>query len=204
MGANINKIPEPLPINTIVKDDVECARINDILLKYAGKWEDGRPNFRVVWSDDQIEKRWVTHTGSGLQLIHPVVKEVKKYGYIKERYVMERLVPIVGETDLTTKTSYEPCRVFADKWSRFLPPRVDVCIFVIDSLHYAAGHPSSLAKYSDPMKEKDYFDKELSKAEEDLFGNESDVTDALAYKSGIVSAGTTQGPITRYQHGDKR
>src|SRR3990167_2200922 len=89
--------------------------INYQLLKKYGREEfaQNQQRFRVVFSEDQFEKRWVTHTKDGFELAFPEVKEVPKYRqYIHARYVLERLVPVGFESDLTTKVSYEPVHVF--------------------------------------------------------------------------------------------
>ena len=74
------------------------------------------PRFRVVFSEDQFEKRFTDRTDEGFELIHPEVRLLPKYKqWIREKYILERLIPIVGETDLITKVSYEPAWVFQDK-----------------------------------------------------------------------------------------
>ena len=48
--------------------------------------------FRIVWANDETEKRLVSESDLGYQLLYPVVQEVKKYPYLKDLYVLERLV----------------------------------------------------------------------------------------------------------------
>lgn len=164
-------------------------KINYNLEKDFGKFEDGRVHFRVVWSDDQIEKRWMTHTNDGMELLFPEVREVRKYSYISERYVLERLVPVVGETDLTTKTSYEPAWTFQDRFGNYLPPRYDACKFIVESMFEKMGNKSVHAKYKDPDLDPGHKQEEIMKMEKYLFGDETPMGDALSSGDGISYAG---------------
>lgn len=145
------------------------------------------PKFRVVYSDDQFEKRWMTHTDEGLQLIHPEVRLVPKYKhYIKNRYILERFVPIVGDSDLTVKVGYEPCWTFAEGIDITSDTFYDACKFVIEGLLARAGRPSGHAKYKDPDESPEARSLKIDKMKEFLFGNETDTGDALAYKEGVT------------------
>jgi hypothetical protein len=157
----------------------------------------GRAIWRVVWSQDQFEKRLMDTTDSGLQLLYPEVRLVPKYRqWIVEKYVLERLVlvPDINSDELPTiKQSYEPLFVFEDKNSNYLPPKIQACKFVIDSV-YAAMGKSSLAKYKDPESNpeeaREIKEKRINKLVEDIFGNETDVTDALSRQAGVVISNT--------------
>ena len=62
-----------------------------------------RPNFRIVWSEDQFENRLTHFTDEGFELIHPEVRQLPKYKqWIHDKYVLERLteVPIINENEL--------------------------------------------------------------------------------------------------------
>lgn len=148
----------------------------------------GSPIWRVVWSEDQLEKRLMEYTDSGLQLITPEVREVPKYRqWIKERYVLERLVliPSVNEKELpSSKISYEPMFVFENNKGDYLPPKLLVAKIVVDTV-YAAMGKSNLAKYKDPDTSIESWNERIAKTQEELFGNETDITDALAYGEGI-------------------
>lgn len=154
----------------------------------------GQPMWRVVWSDDQTEKRLTDVLDSGIKLIHPIVREVKKYPFIKAKYILERLVivPDINQKDLpTTKLSYEPMWTFMDAQGRYLPPKFAAAKFVVDTVYAALGK-QSLARYKDPdagLTKEDLIEKKLAQIQElelELFGNETDTTDALAYDEGIV------------------
>lgn len=116
----------------------------------------GREMFRVVFSDDQLEKRLgvysdFTREGIYLRTVQEV-REVPKYRqWIEAKYILERLtvVPFVNAQDLpTSQLSYECIFVFENFKGDPLPPRVDVAKIAIDSL-YAAQGKTNLAKYKD-------------------------------------------------------
>ena len=144
----------------------------------------GVPMWRVVWSDDQFEKRLMEYTPSGFQLTLPEVMEVRKYSYVQHKYILERLVivPDPNKAELAGESfSYEPMWVFQDHDGAYLPPRLDASKFIIDTV-YAAMGKSSLRKYIDVNENKE---KRVEKIQEELFGNETAVGDALAYKEGV-------------------
>jgi len=165
--------------------------INRRLLDEYGRFEDGRAKFRVVWSDDQFEKRIVTHNYLGVELLFPEIAERPKYRqYIRHRYVLERLTEIQGETDLVEKVAYECVWNFSDKNGNYLPPWFDACRHIIENILMNMAAKNYYVKYKDTMSKEQYL-ADIQKMENELFGNESDVTDALHYGSGIVVPGET-------------
>lgn len=164
--------------------------INEKLLSEYGTEFGSSPRFRLVWSEDQYEKRMTNFTDEGFELIHPEVRLLPKYRqWIRARYVLERLIPIVGETDLVTKIGYEPAWVFQAKDGRYLPPFYDGCVLVIESMFDAIGKADTFAKYRDKNISVEEREIELKRVEDLLFGNETDLTDNLHYGSGIVVPG---------------
>jgi hypothetical protein len=159
----------------------------------------GMAMWRVVWSEDQFEHRHGTYddySEGGIYLRTVTeVRYVPKYRqWIKEKYVLERLVviPEVSQGDLpATKLSYEPIYPFETNSGKYLPPRLDACQFVIDTVLAAQGK-SSLAKYKDPvsgLSTEDYLEmkgKEIDTLQEELFGNETNTGDALAHGEAII------------------
>ena len=164
--------------------------INERLTEhYSRDISDGRPNYRVAWSDDQFEKRITTHTDSGVELIFPEVRLLPKYRqYIRHRYILERLTPIVGQTDLIEKVAYEVVWTFQDKNGKYLPPWFDACRHIIENVIHNMAVRNYYAKYKDTMSKEQYL-ADLQKMEDELFGNETDACDALHYGSGIVVPG---------------
>lgn len=165
--------------------------INKKLREEFGYEFNGEPKFRVVFSDDQFEKRWTAFTYDGFELLHPEVRLLPKYKqHIQGKYILERLIPIIGETDLTEQISYEPCWTFHDKNGNYLPPWFDGCRFIIESILSHAGR-SGHAKYKDPNASEEERVKRIETMEAELFGNETEVGDHLAYGTGVTVGETT-------------
>lgn len=159
----------------------------------------GQQMWRVVWSEDQYEHRYGTYedsTPSGLYLRTVTeVRYVPKYKqWIKEKYVLERLVliPVINLADLpATKVSYEPMYPFETSSGQYLPPRLDAAQFIIETVLASQGK-SSLSKYKDPLaglSQAEFLEmksKEIDKLQEELFGNETETGDALAHHEAIT------------------
>jgi len=152
----------------------------------------GIPIYRVVWSDDQFEKRMSKYTTNGIELLHPQLIEMPKYRqWIKHKYILERLSFVevdTGENNQMTvnKLSYEPIWTFQDKDGGYLPPRWDICKLIIDTVHAAIYSNHNLVKYKDPGENIEQRKAEIVQIQQELFGNETDTGDALAYKEGVV------------------
>ncbi len=175
--------------------------INDTLEKLFGiDTITGKPIFRVVWSDDQFENRRTEYTDEGIKLLNPEVRYLPKYRqYIQARYILERLVlvPFANMNDLPTmKQSYEPLWVFQAGNGEALPPRIDACKLVIDTLLAATGK-SPLAKAAElknpedpnaPIKSKEelyeHRKKEIDDLQNQLFGEESGLEGSTIKESG--------------------
>src|SRR6476646_3306382 len=100
---------------------------------YSTAWN-GNPIWRVVWSEDQFEKRLTKFTDGGIELLKAEVRELPKYRqWIHNKYVLERYVMVTDER-LTEKASYEPIHVFEDKNGNPLPPKWEACEWVIKTL----------------------------------------------------------------------
>lgn len=168
--------------------------INQKLLDEYGVEHDagGQPRFRVVFSEDQFENRLTEFTDEGFQLLQPEVRLLPKYRqYIRAKYVLERLIPVDPKnTDLTTKVSYEPAWVFQDNKGNYLPPFFEGCKHIIEALMSQIEGANTYTKYKDKNVSPEERKAEIIKVEEQLFGNESEVTDHLAGGTGIVVPGT--------------
>jgi len=152
------------------------------------------PMWRIVYAWDQMEKRFGEYedrTASGLFIRRVAeVRLVPKYRqYIPEgTYVLENycIVPIQNLIDLpATKTSYEPIFIYINfKTNKPLPPIWSVTKLVIDGIMLAKGQRNNFAKYKDkPIEERE---KEFNEMYDYLYGDRTDVLDALAYKEGVV------------------
>jgi len=148
----------------------------------------GKAIFRVVWANEQLENRLVDVTDSGVQLLYSTVRLVHKYPYLKDFYVLERLVeiPEFQQRELPdSKLSYEPIWTFCDSSRNPLPPVFDAAKLVIDVLYAALGK-QSLRKYIDTENDPEVREERINKLQEELFGNETQVGDALTYKEGVA------------------
>lgn len=146
----------------------------------------GQPNWRIVFSEDQFEKRLTKHTKEGFELLTPEMVELPKYKqWIHAKFILEKLVivPTPNSDELTTKMSYEPCWVYEDSHGNYLPPKWEATQLIVDTVHKQLNASKGL-KYKDPeshlegsLEEKE---KRIQELEEALYGNESDMGDALA------------------------
>jgi hypothetical protein len=164
-------------------------RINEQLINFYGiDTITGQAMWRIVWSDDQYEKRLTKYTDSGIELLIPEVRALPKYKqWVKSKWVLENLVVVppqnVGEL-AGIKISYEPLYVFETEKGEAIFPSLDACQFIITLIYDAKGKKAfSTAKYTE---DPEAGDKELKRLEQNLFGNETDVTDSLAYGEGVV------------------
>lgn len=178
--------------------------VNTRLKDYYGS-VDGMPRYRLSWSEDQYEERYGTFndfTPEGLYLRTVTeVRRVQKYAeYIREKYLLERLtvVPIINQEELLNKVSYEPVWVFEDNKGNPLPalkivPPFGAMKFVIEQLEENMRTAGFYTKYKDPDAKpdeaKENRENRIKKLEQELFGDESAVTDALHYQYGVVNPG---------------
>ena len=152
-----------------------------------------QPIFRVIWSDDQLEKVLSDYTPEGLHLLTPRVIQRPKYAYAKGRYILERLVvvPEVNKSEmLEANLSYEPIWIFETQLGVYLPPKFEVAKIICDTLYAALGK-KSMRKYVDeeaknPIETRN---ARIAKIQEELFGNETLAGDALAHGYGVSLSG---------------
>lgn len=165
--------------------------LNSRLIDYYGIDSDSSsPMFRIVWANDQVEKRLVEITEAGVTLLHPTIMDVKKYPYLKDFYVLERLVAVPDYNKpelLMLKLSYEPIWTYCNYQREPLPPIWRATKLIIDTLYAALGK-LSLARYIEDEKERtpEGRDRRIQEIQDELFGNETETADALRYKEGIV------------------
>lgn len=168
---------------------------NQLRSRYGIDTDTNRPMFRIVWSDDQTEKRLSKFTATGIELLHKEIVEFQKYKVIgvHERWILEQLVivPEFQQEELGIKVSYEPLWVFQDKNGNPLPPRLDMCLFIVNTL-YAAKGKKSLRNYVEEeqaLNSPEATEARINKLQEELFGNETDTGDALAHRQGVSLTG---------------
>jgi hypothetical protein len=170
--------------------------LNKRLEDQFGRFEDGRPNWKLVWSTDEVENRLSYFTKDGFELLSPVMMLQKKYPFDQDRYILEHLVPVsqTNLKDLTTKTSYEPLWTFQDADNNPTQPFWDVIDLMIRQVQInmlAAGkQPIQKAPYGfgNTAEECEFRAKKLM---DELFGNDTRISDSLAMDT-AVGYGTRQ------------
>jgi|SRR5215831_21085962 len=118
---------------------------------------DSMPIWRVVWSDDQFEKRLgdfedITPAGVYLRTVREVRLVPKYRQWIQHKYILERyiLVPEQNQEELAGLTkSYEVIWVFEDKAGNPLPPKLEACKFIVSNI-YAVQYGHKMVRYVDP------------------------------------------------------
>ena len=137
--------------------------VNKVLLNNYGRDLSDRPWFRVVWSNDQLEKRrgtFNTFTECGI-FVRTVteVREVPKYPYIADRWILETLVPPsqINLIDLpeARQGSYEPIYVFEDSKGNALPLNVRVVELVADHVRMPKDHSGIRQRIESEFAHKD-------------------------------------------------
>ena len=160
--------------------DVLNKRLRDI---YGIDVVNGMPMWRIVFSEDQLEKRLTPFTDAGIELLYPEVRLLPKYNqWVKEKWILENLVlvPESNKDELAdSKISYECLYVFEDDKGNYLPPKWEACEFVIACVEAAKGKPGNLRHYIEDVDDPEVRHKRINKIEEELFGDVS----SLGYRT---------------------
>ncbi len=158
----------------------------------------GLPIWRIVWSNDQYENRLGTYddySTNGLYIRTVTeVRYVPKYKqWITNKYILERLVivPEMNRDEIPdTKISYEPIWTFEDKNGNALPPRIDACQFIINTVLAAQHGTHNLKKYNDPEynqeAELETRRKRVDGLVEELFGEQSSLEGTTVTGESII------------------
>src|SRR3989304_674369 len=154
------------------------------------------PKFRIVFSTDQYEKRLTNYTDEGLELLYPEVRLLPKYKQWKpDRYVLEKLTEVNNSGVTVDKLSYEPIWFFEDNNNLPLRPAWIAAKMIIDTVNKNMEQAGMYTKYKDPLaglttvEQLEKKSLELDEMKETLFGNETSIGDALAYRYGIGYTG---------------
>src|SRR5712691_9728847 len=158
--------------------------LNQRLIDHFGKFENGEPNYRISWSEDQLEKRACTHL-NGVELLFPEIRETRKYEYIHNKYVLERLIPVLGNDELTTKISYEPLWTYEDKLGNGIVPTWIGTKFIIDIVNQATGKYIVEKEPEIEQNTKEAREERIKLLQEELFGNSTKIGEALAYDHAV-------------------
>lgn len=156
----------------------EIQDLNTQLKNHFGDDLTGKAIWRVSWSNDQTEIRLSKYTDTGLELLFPDTQERKKYPWIKDRFILERLVvvPEINKNDIPANPqSYECMWVFESPVTKEpVKPIFEACKFVIDTV-YAAMGKKSMVKYVDEEKKNpiEAREKRINQLIDELYGDES-------------------------------
>lgn len=181
------ELPEPIEV------------LNQRLQDNYGRFENGQPIWRIVFSEDQYEHRFGTfrkfdNSGNYLGEVTGFEYVPKYKQWLPQQYVLERLMPVpeLNRKELTTALSYEPVWGFHDKHGKPLPPIWEATVLIIETVLKKAAETVK-APYkdpkileSDPKIARDVRRAKIDKLVEQLFGNETDTTDAMMTKEAIV------------------
>ena len=104
--------------------------------RYGRHVHDDKPIFRVVFANHELEYRKGLF---GPIMVFPEVRQVPKYPYAKDCFVLEKFTFIGQQPELVNITgySYEPVWVFRDAQNHPLPLLWDAIEFLIHKLLYA-------------------------------------------------------------------
>lgn len=168
--------------------------LNQRLIDTYGLYENGMARYRLVFSEDEIEKRWTRNTREGLELANPEVVELPKYRqWINPPcYVLEQLteIPEGSISDLIERISYEPIWVFRTSNNEPLIPVWPAIQILVNQVLENIYEGSKERKYKDPREELtnpeiaiESRERDLNQLQDALFGTEQD---PLAYGKGVT------------------
>lgn len=150
-----------------------------------------QPMFKLVWSDNEIEKRHGTYEifyGDIFVRTEVGLKEVPKYSYISERWVLEMWVPYenVEIPETVGKGSYEPFWVFQDKQGNYLRPTIKALQFLVEFTQKTAKVPSLTRAAQLREEDQIKFDQEVAEYMDRLdtspLINSLSLRDAVGYR----------------------
>jgi hypothetical protein len=140
---------------------MELETINERLELYYGHEIDGRPRYRVVWSTGQLEKRAGTFNEFYGQIFLREfigIKEVPKYPYDPDRWIIEKLFYLPNTEIIAEKPgSYEPIYVLKAGDGSYLPLNWKVIDMVVN---FAEKKPVGLK-----LTDSDWDDQEQAQIE---------------------------------------
>lgn len=160
---------------------------------YGVQIDNNNAKFRIVWSDEQFETRFgifdnVSKAGIFLGT-YEGYKFVRKYPYLPEQWVLERLVNVPPGTDLIVKQSYEPIWGFGKNDPRECWDAVKILIdTVLENVF--RGKESKLPKYKespDTWNTKEATRERVAKLRKVLFEEDNTpLADSLHFGEGIA------------------
>lgn len=184
MGGFYKNLP---PLKTM-SDNI--SRLNRFLFSQ-GLTLEGKALYRLVWSDTETEFRKGTFRefyGKIFLREFNGVREVKKYNYIHERWILEKWAPgnltANRETPNSSNGDYIPVYVFEDSKGNYLPPNRKVLDFILAFMN------GTIKQDSIPSEEY-LAEKEVEKMTESMgdhpdFRTSGPTRNAVAYRKGVT------------------
>lgn len=164
--------------------------INDWLARDY-KTLEGKPKYRLVWSEDAFEQRHgLFRDYYDKILIREVIetREVRKYNYIHERWIFEAWVPpgVLSNKEIPSSMfvgTYEPIYVFEDSQRNYLPPVEKAVRFIIATFE-------GRVKKDDPKGDEYFEDKQMQREIDEIgnhpsFSTSGPTRDSVAYTSAL-------------------
>ena len=166
--------------------------INTWLKEHYGKDLLSRPCFRLVWSEDELEKRighFEEYTGTIYTGTFHGLREVKKYAnpIYKDRYILEKLIFGIDNKEIWGDTvrdgTYEPVWVFRGPDDTFQMPTRKTVAFVLRML---LGDKERRTQGMEDSDDAAAMLQEIKDTEEILGGGGGDIASHLATRTGSV------------------
>lgn len=164
----------------------EVELINKNLKKLHGTDFTDRPIFRVVWAPSQTEKRvgeFNEFYGSIFVRTSFGMHERKKYPWVGERWVLEKLVTArVDWLPESANGHYEPIWVFEDSEKNYLAPKWFAIEFLLNQLM----NKTILTPGDMRRDDEDKFQKEIEYFEDVISEHTSPLMSALHAREAVV------------------
>ncbi len=175
----------------------EITRINKILADSFGSTLDGKPFFRLVWSDSEFEFRKGTYNEFyGQIFLRKIegVRNVPKYNYIHQRWILERWSPpwMVQTNEIVNHNGYEPLYLFEDKNGNYLDPNLKVCSFVAWHILNPNMNSAQLKQAIGDKLDKEFTD-EVKYFEDCIEDKDNNFRFGLRHGSSILAPGVRKG-----------
>ncbi len=152
-------------------DRIEVGNTNKEIRYLFGHSYVGHSHFQVVWSNDQFENRYgefEIFSGPIFLRTEIGVRRVKKYNYLEDRWILERLFDNVPNiTGIMANFTYEPLFVFQDNKGNYLEPVFRAVFLLVQQALY--GPPKErITESSMKDREKKELDDDIEFIQEYL------------------------------------
>jgi len=118
---------------------IHKEQINRTLLERYGRANNGKPNFRLAWSDSETENRFGEFdvwAGKIWLRTECCVRQVPKYPAFKSRWILEKQVYAPAPEEVKDYNWYEPIFVFESAQGEYLEPISRMVELIINSIFY--------------------------------------------------------------------